>query len=81
MRAIRASEFEPRVVPTPLAGHRPIAGPTLVTGPLPGDDEVEEAPEPEPEPSTVGPRSAASRVVRLHAIDGSAGRPDAPAPA
>ena len=79
LRAIRASEFEPHVVPTPLAGHRPIAGPTLVTGALPADDEVEEAPQ--PEPPTVGPRSAVSRLVRLHAIDGSAGRPDAPAPA
>ena len=29
LRAIRASEFEPHVVPTPMAGHRPSAGPTL----------------------------------------------------
>ncbi len=50
-----------------------------MTGPLPADDEVEDTAE--PEAPTVGPRSAVSRLVRLHAIDGSAGRPDTPAPA
>lgn len=81
LRAIRASEFEPQLVPTPMAGHRSSAGPTLVTGPLPADDEVEETPEPESEAPSVGPRSAGSRPVRLHAIDGNVGRPDTPAPA
>jgi hypothetical protein len=58
LRAIRASEFEPHVVPTPLAGHRPIAGPTLVMDAGPEDDEVEGAGSMEPhspQPDTAPP--------------------------
>ena len=59
LRAIRASEFEPHVVPTPLAGHRPSAGPTLMTGPLPADDEVEARPDRRRRPSVRGAPSPA----------------------
>jgi signal transduction histidine kinase len=86
LRAIRASEFEPRPVPTPMTGRRTGQGPTLVP-----DDERDERDAGAAgdmgdlgsagAPPTVGPRSAVARLVRLHSIDGSAGRPDAPAPA
>jgi hypothetical protein len=80
LRAIRAAEWQPRPVPTPMTSRRPVTGPMLV--PDDGrpatmdDDEHEGAPG-----AGVGPRSASARVVRLHAIDGSAPRPDTPAPA
>jgi signal transduction histidine kinase len=80
VRAIRASEWEPRSVPTPLSGRRPGSGPILV----PDDDRVDAADDDAGDAAPgagVGPRSAGARVVRLHAIDGSAPRSDTPAPA
>jgi hypothetical protein len=78
LRAIRAAEFPPRSVPTPMNGRRTAQGPTLVLddgrGPDEPDDPVVAAP-------AVGPRSAAARLVRFRTIDGTAGQPDAPAPA
>jgi signal transduction histidine kinase len=83
LRAIRASEFEPRPVPTPLDGRRAGQGPTLVSadGPEPDRDGAGHRADGGPTGAAVGPRSAGARVVRLHAIDGAASRPDTPAPA
>lgn len=78
VRAIRASDWTPRAMPTPLPGRRNGHGPTLV----PDDDGPDERDGETTGLTTVGARSAAARPVRLRTIDGSgAGRPDAPAPA
>jgi len=87
LRAIRASEWEPRPMPIPMTGRRPGHGPTLVQGDAPDTaaETATEAATDDGEPGAagalVGPRSAGARVVRLHAIDGMAPRTDTPAPA
>jgi signal transduction histidine kinase len=88
LRAIRAAEWAPRPLPISMTGRRNLAGPTLVAD----DDEPDEGPDDETreddprsgaEAGTTGvpARSAVARAVWLRTIDGSAGRPDTPAPA
>ncbi len=83
LRAIRATEWEPRPVPTPLTGRQFGPGPTLVPDEEPDPDAggARDGTNLDALASVVGPRSAGARVVRLRPIDGSAGRPDTPAPA
>lgn len=77
VRAIRAGDWTPRAMPTPLPGRGHGHAPTLVP-----DDEGPDDRDGDPVGrTTVGARSAAARPVRLRSIDGSAGRPDAPTPA
>ena len=80
VRAIRAAEWSPRPMPTRLSARRNGHGPTLV----PDDRDAADGGEDDGTmvtTTTVRPRSAAARPTRLRTIDGTAGRPDAPAPA